>query len=568
MRLTLKFFMLVGTLLAAIAVSAAAGYRALNSVDGALGRVVDLDVQRLLSITHARRVFRSMTVLERDMILARSPSEREGGNEKMQKLAKELTEHLDHYQSLMIPEDAPRIQRIRDVRDRWLGRDAAVLAAAVVDIDQALTLAKRHKEDPVSWEKEIGALVELSGERLDKQVVAVHEEAHAASITLLSVSGLAALVALGLGSVIFFGIRRNVADVLHLNTNLERLVAERTAALNDRERSLRLVLDSTGDGFIVVDLAGAIQGECSQAAVRWFGEPLPGIGIGEYLQPGDPTARVLLEMAFAQLGENVIPWEVGLDQVPKRLRCLDRTLELELRQVFEDQRFAKVLVIAHDVTERLRGEHAERHAREQQTIISKLLADKSGFAQFVAETEQLLEGLLVETDAVLLARRLHTLKGNVGIFGMQSLADTCHALEEKLTEDGGQPHKDELQRLQAAWRARLQEIDGFVQAARTGVFEVELEQHSQLVRSIAEQRDYPDLLALVDRWTWIRTADVLARLRAQIEFLARKLHKGATVTVRDNGIRISNDAGYARRARSCPAISRGSRSRQPQRTGS
>src|SRR4051794_19919649 len=110
MRLTFKFFMLIGALLAAVAVSTSAGYRALSSIDGALGRVVDLDVQRLLSITHARRVFRSMTVVERDMILARSPSERQGGAEKMQKLARELTEHLDHYQSLMSEEDAPRIQ--------------------------------------------------------------------------------------------------------------------------------------------------------------------------------------------------------------------------------------------------------------------------------------------------------------------------------------------------------------------------------------------------------------------------------------------------------------------------
>lgn len=57
MRLTLRFYILVGALLAAVAASAASGYRALNSLDGALTRVVDSDMQRMLAITHAPACF-------------------------------------------------------------------------------------------------------------------------------------------------------------------------------------------------------------------------------------------------------------------------------------------------------------------------------------------------------------------------------------------------------------------------------------------------------------------------------------------------------------------------------
>src|SRR5262245_25330524 len=170
MRLTLRFYILVGALLAAVAASAASGYRALNMLDAALTRVVDSDMQRMLAITHARRLFRSMTVLERDHILARSAAEREGNVEKMKKLGDELVQQLDRYQELMPEGDAERLEKIRGVRARWLQRDAAVLTAALENQDRALTLAKEHKKDPVSWETEIGELVKLSESRLAGQV--------------------------------------------------------------------------------------------------------------------------------------------------------------------------------------------------------------------------------------------------------------------------------------------------------------------------------------------------------------------------------------------------------------
>lgn len=538
MRLTLRFYILVGALLAAVAASAASGYRALNSLDTALTRVVDSDMQRMLAITHARRLFRSMTVLERDHILARSASEREGNLAKMKKLGDELVDQLNRYEQLMPPSDAERLEKIRGVRARWLERDAAVMAAALLDQDQALTLAKAHKKDPVSWETEIGELVKLSESRLSDQVQQTHAEASTARKTIIAVSALAALVAAGLGSIILFAIRRNVAEVVRLNTGLEAIVAERTRELHERERSLKMVLDGTGDAFILVDLSGNILGECSQAALRWFGEPRPGMNLAEYLLPDDADARLQLEVAFGQLGEDLLPWEVSVEQLPKRLSRGDQTLELDVRQVFEGGRFAKVLVIARNVTERLRGEDAERSAREQQVVISKLLADKTGFAQFVSDTEELLETLVEDKEGAILKRALHTLKGNVALFGMDSLAARCHALEDAMASTGEPPRSEELHGLMAAWRQRLKSIDGFLQAGRSGVFEVRTEEHAQLLRSITERLDYTELLSMVETWTWTQGADVLSRIRAQLEFLAKKLGKPVQVAVRDNGVRL------------------------------
>ena len=61
MKLTWRFILLIAALLLSVAVTATFGLRALGRLDTALERVVKGDMQRLLAITHTRRLFRSMS---------------------------------------------------------------------------------------------------------------------------------------------------------------------------------------------------------------------------------------------------------------------------------------------------------------------------------------------------------------------------------------------------------------------------------------------------------------------------------------------------------------------------
>ena len=90
MQLTLRFVVLIVALLAAVAASAYSGMSALARLDEALDRIVEDDMERLLAITHARRLFRSMVVLERDYILSHDERERDQFDAKMSKLGGEL----------------------------------------------------------------------------------------------------------------------------------------------------------------------------------------------------------------------------------------------------------------------------------------------------------------------------------------------------------------------------------------------------------------------------------------------------------------------------------------------
>jgi len=537
MKLTLRFVLLVLVLLLSFGAGAASGLQALARLDDALNGVVEGDMQRLLAITHARRLFRSMTVLERDYLLAASAEERASVDKKMSSAASELLEQLDKYASLMHPEDAAAVQSIRDVRGRWLERDEKVRSAARSGRD-AKPLVALHAADPVSWEAVIGTLVKANERRLAQQVKATHSVYTAKRTMLLSVSGLACLFAAGFGYVVFVGIRSNMKEVLALNTNLEALVTARTEALSARERSLRLVLDSTGDGIVGIGASGAILGECSAAAEQWFGKAKPGQQCAEYLFGFDSKRQLEFSMALQQLLEDVLPWELSVDQMPHRIAREGLLLELSYKQIVGDKNGLSVLLVARDVTARVRSEEAERDLREEQGLVRQLLADKQGFALFVSEIEALLQALENEADAKILRRYLHTLKGNVAIFGLESMARRCHEIETKLEEPDSLPSTADLASLSVLFRSKLKGIEPFLTGAARGTHEVASDDFGALVRSLKNREDYQEILKMVDLWSWQRTSERLARLRAETEYVAQRLGKSVRVEVAHGNLRI------------------------------
>jgi HPt (histidine-containing phosphotransfer) domain-containing protein len=538
MKLTLRFLILVLSLLAAVGACVAAGTRALGQLDQALQRVVHEDMERLLSITHARRVFRSMGVLERDYILSKKDSERREMATKMQSIGQELLQHLSKYERTMPSADRATVQSIRETRGRWLALHAKVEEAAARNPDEALALSKQHAKDPVSWETAIGGLVKLSERRLADQVAATHTMYSKARTTLLLVSACAAALALGLGTLIFLGIRRTMNEVVDLNSNLEKLVETRTAALADRERSLRLVLDSTGDALIGVDLAGNLTGESSAAAERWFGAPKLGEPAGEYLFQGDERAALGFQLALSQLSEDFLPWEVSVDQMPRRLVRGELSLGLEYKPIQQNGVAKSYLLIARDITASVEREKLEKNSREQQALISKLLADRRGFEQFVNDCEELLAELPNERDLTVAKRTLHTLKGNTAIFGLDSFAERCHLIEDQVQEDNDLPSALAVSELAALWRARMQSIREFLSNVGGETLELERQEHEGLIQSLLSRRDYDEILNNVEAWSWTRASERLSHLRAQVEYVAQRLNKQVAVRIEHNDLRI------------------------------
>lgn len=541
MKLTWRFILLITALLASVAASATFGVRALNHLDRALDGVVKGDMERLLAITHTRRLFRSMVVLERDFLLSSSHAERATLERKLGTTSQELLQQLDKYARLMPASDVAAVADIRAVRQRWLEVNARVLEAAKRGAPEAVVLSGLHAKDPVSWESVIGGLVKANEQRLSHEVAGTHQTYLGARATLLTASVLAALVAAGLGSVIFLGIRNNLRQVNELNVNLENKVQARTMALAEREQSLRLVLDSTGDGIVGVDAAGNLAGNASAAATHWFGAAKPGAPAASYLFAGDPAGESLFLLGFSQLLDDIMPWEVTIDQMPQRLLRDQLILDLSYRLVPSDEKLA-LLVVARDVTARVQSERAEQEARERQALVAKLLLDKHGFSSFVRDAEHLLATLEGESDPQLNQRALHTLKGNVAVYGLSTMAQLCHKIEERLADSGGLPSELEVASLKKHLRDNLRGIEDFLTSIGRDVYDVPSTEHAALMQSLIDHRDYPELLEMVEVWTWPRASERLSRLRGEAEYLAKRLGKQLRVVVEHGDLRLPD--GY------------------------
>ncbi len=325
-------------------------------------------------------------------------------------------------------------------------------------------------------------------------------------------------------------------DLKSMNEGLEHLVAERSAALVARERSMRLVLDAMSEALIPADLTGRVAGECSHAALAWFGEAAAETSVSRYLFPEEPALQRRFELGYEQLAEDLLPFEVSADCMPRRFEKAGRVFALDYRQVLEAGRFQRVLVVVRDITHEVAAEARERDAREQHQLLAHLLKDKQGFRSFVGDGERLLAELLAEPEREQALRALHTLKGNTAVYGMESVAARCHELEDTLAERDDTLRLEEAKTLSQFWRSRLGRIED-VLTADAGL-EINEGDFTELVQGLRQRRDYGHLIALVESFKWTSASLLLGRLAVQAERVAERIGKRVDVHVEHNRLRV------------------------------
>jgi len=321
-----------------------------------------------------------------------------------------------------------------------------------------------------------------------------------------------------------------------MNEGLEELVAERSAKLLARERAMRLVLDAMSEGLVTVDLEGRVIGESSKAAVSWFGPVEAQTPVWQYLFVHAPRLAEEFQVGFAQLAEDIMPFEAVVDCMPQRFSKAGRVYSLGYRQVFEEGTLRGILLIMHDITERVASEARERDAREQHQLLSHLLNDKQGLQAFVRDAERLIFALRDARDRETTLRLLHTLKGNTAVYGMESMSRQCHALEDALVEREGGLMPAELQALSTLWHTRLERVAEAL--AADDVVHLDEDEFGEILSALRQRRDYPEIAKLVESWRWIKTSALLRRLAAQVRRIARTLDKSAEVRIEANHLRV------------------------------
>lgn len=327
---------------------------------------------------------------------------------------------------------------------------------------------------------------------------------------------------------------------------LERIVADRTRALDGKNREMKLVFDHVQQGFLTASIDGALSSQCSRVVGDWFGLPAPGEHVWAFFARTDPAFGRWLELGWQALVEDFMPREVALSQLPTRLTRAGRTFEVTWQGI-EGQagELEQVLVLITDITARLASEEADALQRETVLVFERLMRDRAGFLEFFAEARSTVEALSKEpvglSDAEQL-RAVHTLKGNCAVFGVTALAARCHALESRLVERGGGLTPEERALIGQWWAQVSQRIMRFLGEGASAVIQLDETDYLSILHAIDVGAPKLEVRRLIESWRNEPVQPRLERLAEQAAGLAERLGKGPVVTtVSAAGLRLPRE---------------------------
>ncbi|MFO0725947.1 MAG: ATP-binding protein [Myxococcota bacterium] len=306
------------------------------------------------------------------------------------------------------------------------------------------------------------------------------------------------------------------AELEKHNQRLEAVVAERTKALRD-------ILDNVRSGFLVIGPDLRVRTGYTKSCAEFFGHIEAGQSFSSLV--GCPSGNPSLELALEQVFEDLLPEALSLDQVPRRfLPENERTIEAVPSVIRGAQ--GEVHSLLFSVSDVTALEAAQRETQENEALVN-ILRSGSTFSDFLADCREDLNSARAAAavlDAQVIARRLvHTLKGNSASFGLVSIYQTIHAVEEQAVIDA-----HALDRIEDAFRGYLNR-----NAAVLGISWDQAPAEQVVVstrrlddlRARVEARDLPAARAWVEEVQERTAASLLGPMDRLVEGLTVRLQK-------------------------------------------
>jgi signal transduction histidine kinase len=318
-------------------------------------------------------------------------------------------------------------------------------------------------------------------------------------------------------------------------------VQRRERDIARRNHDLRQVLDNVGQAFLVIEADGRMVSERSAIADRWFGAPRPDQLIGDFVRGIDGDAADLLELGLATLRAGAMPLDVCIDQLPARLRRGERHYACDYRAIAPRGTLEQLVLIISDVTGEVERERAGAAQRDVIAAVSRLIADRAGFSDFILEARMLVNRITRMNPLAEILRDLHTLKGTCAVYGLSGIAEFCHAMESQLAERGGLPTADDAAALNHLWGVLEDKVSAFTRS-RPKAIELELDEHAEFAARLIAREPHAQLIETVARWIDDPVAPRLRVLAAHAVALARRLGKGRLeVEIEASGLRLPHE---------------------------
>lgn len=228
------------------------------------------------------------------------------------------------------------------------------------------------------------------------------------------------------------------APAVAAGPSLEEQLEDATRELDERNRSLRLVLDNTVQGFLMVELGGRLTRDRSMAIDRWFGEPGPEVTLADYMSQHNRQTAAQLGRGLESICEGIAPVEQCLEEMPKQLAADGRTFEIQYAALLQGDRPERILLMFSDITERVERERVEREAREQRelsTLTQLISGNRSEFDEFFAEIAGLISSLDAPSELEAQRKTVRTLKDNCAYYGLDTYVALCAKVEAEIGDE-------------------------------------------------------------------------------------------------------------------------------------
>jgi two-component system chemotaxis sensor kinase CheA len=324
-----------------------------------------------------------------------------------------------------------------------------------------------------------------------------------------------------------------------LNFTLEQRVAERTIELAERNRDLRLVLDTVNEGLVTLSREGTLAPERSAMVDRWFGPYTAPMRFIDYLAPIDRDFAEAFDLGNEALLEGILPAELCLAQLPRRLHADRREYAVTYLPITEGGEHRGLLVVINDVTEQLALAQQDAEQRELLALFQAFTRDRMGLLAFFEEASRLLEKVASGAQDLETQKRLvHTLKGNASLVGLNVVAQLCHRAEDEIDEHQRVQVTSTIVALRSRWLTLNQALKSFL-GDRGDVVELPARELEHLREEVARGASAANILERLSAWRCEPVERPLERLAAHARALAQRLGKGdLIVDVEAHGLRL------------------------------
>ena len=213
----------------------------------------------------------------------------------------------------------------------------------------------------------------------------------------------------------------------------ERDIATKLAQLHEQNKE---ILDNLLNGFFTIHKDLTIAETTSKACEELFFNKIAGKHIEEALDLPEDNAA-FLSLSLEQLFENIIPADVSLSFIPKKLKTNNKKIiDFHFTPVLDDSgEPEKVIVVATDVTKQVAETKMLKLKEKKNQILINILHHNQTFKLFLKNYKSSLQTLAKTCDEKEGKRILHTLKGNSLTFGFELIGSLIHEMETQLNDD-------------------------------------------------------------------------------------------------------------------------------------